>query len=101
MSLARPAAGAWNPNDVGLDSEGMIAAVTYHGRCRSRGPHAQTPLDDETAHSMFETGQIPFLMAGPWALDRIRASGVPYAITDLPRRRRPLPRRAGLPGQPA
>jgi hypothetical protein len=29
---------------------------------------------------MFETGQIPFLMTGPWALDRIRASGVPYAI---------------------
>ena len=36
--------------------------------------------DYETAHSLFETGQIPFLMAGPWALDRIRASGVPYAV---------------------
>jgi phosphoribosyl 1,2-cyclic phosphate phosphodiesterase len=31
-------------------------------------------FDYETAHSLFETGQIPFLMAGPWALDRIRAS---------------------------
>jgi hypothetical protein len=37
-------------------------------------------FDYETAHSLFETGQIPFLMAGPWALDRIRASGVPYAV---------------------
>jgi hypothetical protein len=37
-------------------------------------------FDYETAHSLFETGKIPFLMAGPWALDRIRASGVPYAI---------------------
>jgi hypothetical protein len=33
---------------------------------------------------LFETGQIPFLMAGPWALDRIRASGVPYAVTVFP-----------------
>jgi hypothetical protein len=33
---------------------------------------------------LFETGQIPFLMAGPWALDRIRASGVPYAVTTFP-----------------
>jgi hypothetical protein len=33
---------------------------------------------------LFETGQIPFIMAGPWALDRIRASGVPYAITSFP-----------------
>ena len=31
-------------------------------------------FDYETAHSLFETGKIPFLMAGPWALDRIRAS---------------------------
>jgi hypothetical protein len=37
-------------------------------------------FDYETAHSLFETGQIPFLLAGPWALDRIRASGVPYAV---------------------
>jgi hypothetical protein len=37
-------------------------------------------FDYETAHSLFETGQIPFLMAGPWALDRIRESGVPYAV---------------------
>ena len=41
-------------------------------------------FDYETAHSLFETGQIPFLMAGPWALDRIRASGVPYAVTVFP-----------------
>ncbi len=41
-------------------------------------------FDYETAHSLFETGQIPFLMAGPWALDRIRASGVPYAVTTFP-----------------
>jgi hypothetical protein len=25
---------------------------------------------------------MPFLMTGPWALDRIRASGVPYAVAD-------------------
>ena len=41
-------------------------------------------FDYETAHSLFETGRIPFLMAGPWALDRIRASGVPYAVTSFP-----------------
>ena len=40
--------------------------------------------DYDTAHQLFETGQIPFLMAGPWALDRIRASGVPYAVTVFP-----------------
>jgi arabinogalactan oligomer/maltooligosaccharide transport system substrate-binding protein len=71
--------GAWNPNDVGLDGEGMIAAVEWMTAAVEEGLMPET-TDYDTAHSMFETGQIPFLMAGPWALDRIRASGVPYAV---------------------
>jgi arabinogalactan oligomer/maltooligosaccharide transport system substrate-binding protein len=71
--------GAWNPDDIGLDGEGMIAAVTWMKGAVDAGLMPNT-TDYETAHSLFETGQIPFLMAGPWALDRIRASGVPYAV---------------------
>jgi arabinogalactan oligomer/maltooligosaccharide transport system substrate-binding protein len=71
--------GAWNPDDVGLDSEGEIAAVAWMTGAVDEGLMPET-FDYETAHSLFETGQIPFLMAGPWALDRIRASGVPYAV---------------------
>ncbi|OGO13311.1 MAG: hypothetical protein A2Y53_05555 [Chloroflexi bacterium RBG_16_47_49] len=75
--------GAWNPDDVGLDSPGMIAGVTYLTDAAKEGL-IPTTADYETAHSLFETGQVPFLMAGPWALDRIRASGVPYAVTTFP-----------------
>jgi arabinogalactan oligomer / maltooligosaccharide transport system substrate-binding protein len=75
--------GKWNPNDVGLDSEGMIAAVTYMTEAAEEGLMAER-FDYETAHSLFETGDIPFIMAGPWALDRIRASGVPYEVTTFP-----------------
>jgi maltose-binding protein MalE len=71
--------GAWNPSDVGIDSEGEIAAVTWMSEAVKEGLMPDT-FDYETAHSLFETGKIPFLMAGPWALDRIRASGVPYAV---------------------
>ena len=73
--------GAWNPNDVGLDSEGEIAAVAWMTAAAEEGLLVDT-FDYETAHALFETGEIPFLMAGPWALDRIRASGVPYAVAD-------------------
>jgi len=41
-------------------------------------------FDLETSYQLFETGKIAFLMTGPWALERIRASGVPYAITNFP-----------------
>lgn len=73
--------GAWNAEDVGLDSEGEIAAVEWMVTAVEEGLMPET-FDYETAHSLFETGQIPFLMAGPWALDRIRASGVPYAVAE-------------------
>jgi len=75
--------GNWNPDDVGLDSEGMIESVTWMKGAVDEGLMPNT-TDYETGHQLFETGQIPFLMAGPWALDRIRASGVPYAVTKFP-----------------
>lgn len=81
--FGKDANGAWNPNDVGLDGEGMIAGVDWLTKGAAEGL-IPTPADYETAHSLFETGKIPFLMAGPWALDRIRASGVPYAVTSFP-----------------
>jgi arabinogalactan oligomer / maltooligosaccharide transport system substrate-binding protein len=71
--------GAWNPQDIGLDSPGEIEAVQFMADAAKEGLMPET-FDYETAHSLFETGKIPFLMAGPWALDRIRASGVPYAV---------------------
>ncbi len=81
--FGKDAGGAWNPNDVGLDSAGMIAGVKYLADAAAAGLIPNT-ADYETAHSLFETGQVPFLMAGPWAIDRIRASGVPYKVTTFP-----------------
>jgi len=75
--------GTWNPNDIGLASDGEIAAMQF---LRDNIDSGLIPdsLDWDTAHTLFETGQTAFLMAGPWALDRIRASGVPYAVTSFP-----------------
>jgi maltose-binding protein MalE len=75
--------GAWNPSDVGLDSEGMIKAVEWMTAAADEGLMSDS-FDLETSYQLFETGKIPFLMTGPWALERIRASGVPYAITNFP-----------------
>jgi len=77
--FGKDANGAWNPQDVGIDSAGEIAAVAWM-RAAVEEDLMPNTFDYETAHSLFETGKIPFLMAGPWALDRIRASGVPYAV---------------------
>ena len=75
--------GNWNPNDVGIGGEGMIAAGELMAEWIELG-FMSTNTDWDTAHSLFETGEVPWLMAGPWALDRIRAAGVSYAIADFP-----------------
>ncbi|MCA9943207.1 MAG: extracellular solute-binding protein [Anaerolineales bacterium] len=73
----------YDPSDVGIDSPGMIAAGDFIQENVEAG-YISSSTDWDTAHLQFETGEVPFLMAGPWALDRLRESGVPYAITTFP-----------------
>lgn len=81
--FGRDAAGNWDPQDLGVDSEGMIAGVKFLADGVAAG---KFPSDWDWAnnHALFETAEVPFIMAGPWALDRIRESGVPYAVTNFP-----------------
>jgi maltose/maltodextrin transport system substrate-binding protein/arabinogalactan oligomer/maltooligosaccharide transport system substrate-binding protein len=81
--FGRDDAGNWNPEDLGIDSPGMIAAAQWMQDAVNAGLMSDS-TDWDTAHVLFETGEVPFLMAGPWALDRIRESGIPYAITNFP-----------------
>lgn len=75
--------GTWNAKDIGLGSQGEIDALSFL-RTNIEAGLIPDSYDWDTAHTLFETGQVAFLMAGPWALDRIRASGVPYAVTSFP-----------------
>jgi arabinogalactan oligomer / maltooligosaccharide transport system substrate-binding protein len=75
--------GAWNPDDVGLDSEGMIEAVTWMTEAAEEGLMS-TSFDIENARQLFETGKIPFIMDGPWDLERFRTAGVPFALAPFP-----------------
>jgi maltose-binding protein MalE len=75
-------AGGWNPADLGLDSAGMVAGVKF---LENLVELEKVPSDFDWAnnHALFETGEAPFIMAGPWALSRIRESGIPYAVADF------------------
>ncbi len=92
--FGRDDAGNYDPTDVGVDSEGMIAAGDWIAEQIAAGFMSDN-TDWDTSHVLFETGEIPFIMAGPWALDRIRESGIPYGITNFPDGGRPF---AGVQG---
>ena len=61
----------------------MNAAATWLEDNVANG-NLPTDWDWSNNHALFETGEVPFIMAGPWASDRIRESGVPFAVAKFP-----------------
>lgn len=75
--------GSYNAEDVGLGNDGSLKAAEFYSTMVKEG--LQPPgVDWELMHSMFESGQSAMTITGPWALDRIRNSGIPYAISNIP-----------------
>ena len=81
--FGRDESGSFTAEDLGLASDGMVAGLSYIGDLAADGLIPEN-VDWEAAHVLFEEGREPFLATGPWALNRIRESGVPYAITSFP-----------------
>jgi maltose-binding protein MalE len=75
--------GNWNPQELGLDSEGMIEGVKWVADNVANG-NLPADWDNSNNRALFETGRTPFIMDGPWSLNRFREAGVPYAITNFP-----------------
>ncbi len=73
----------YDPSDVGIDSPGSIAAAQWLDMMVKEG-HLKADIDWDTAHAMFENGDAAMIVTGPWALSRLRESGVPYAVAELP-----------------
>lgn len=81
--FGRDDVGAYNPEDVGLDSPGGIAyaqeldALVKEGLLRDG-------VDYGACISMMTEGRAAFWITGPWALNDFRTSGVNYAVAPIP-----------------
>lgn len=73
----------YDPQDVGIDSEGAIAALEWLDSMVEDG---LTPdgLDYDSMHALFESGEAAMMVTGPWAVERIEASGIPFEISEIP-----------------
>lgn len=81
--FGRDETGSYTPDDVGMGGEGMVAGAEW-ANALIRDGYASQNLDWEAAHVLFETGQAPFIITGPWAVDRFKSNEVPYAISVFP-----------------
>lgn len=75
--------GTYDACDVGLDSEGAIAYLTWIDTMVKEGM-LSADIDWETAHVLFETGKAACMISGPWALERFETAGVNYTIGGFP-----------------
>lgn len=75
--------GSYNPDDVGLDSEGGIAAMQEIDRL-VKADILNAAVDYGVAESLFHDGDLAMWITGPWALNGMRESGIPYAVAAIP-----------------
>ena len=81
--------GTFNPDDLGIDSPGGIAAAQFLSEQASAGLLSADVTYDVMIES-FGEGRAAFAITGPWAIgeaDRgFAATGVPYEVTAIPPR---------------
>lgn len=81
--FGRDEAGSFTTEDIGMNNEGMVAALTWIQGLIDTGAISEN-IDWEASHVQFETGRSPFILTGPWAINRFETAGVPYAISAFP-----------------
>jgi maltose/maltodextrin transport system substrate-binding protein/arabinogalactan oligomer/maltooligosaccharide transport system substrate-binding protein len=75
--------GDYDPSDVGVGSEGMIAFGEMALQYMQDGILSDN-TDNTTAKAMFLNGEVAFFMNGPWELNNLREAGTPYGIAAFP-----------------
>lgn len=81
--FGRDEAGNYLADDLGIDNKGSIAALAWFQGMVEAGLQP-TGVDYDVMHGLFEAGDAAMMITGPWALERIRQSGIPYAVTNIP-----------------
>ncbi len=81
--FGRDAAGNYNPEDIGLDSPGGIAAAKELESMIKAGL-LRADVNYEVMMTLFKEGKSAMFITGPWALTDVRASGVNYGVAKIP-----------------
>jgi arabinogalactan oligomer / maltooligosaccharide transport system substrate-binding protein len=73
----------YNPDDVGLDSEGALAAAEFWDQYIKEGLQP-AGVDGDTMMELFESGQSAMTITGPWYTQRVIDSGINFQICSIP-----------------
>lgn len=92
--FGKDAEGSFTPDDIGMTSDGMVSGLAWIESLVDEGLIPEN-VDWEASHVLFETGREPFILTGPWAINRFQDAGVNYAVAEFP-----AAEAGGTPGYP-
>jgi maltose-binding protein MalE len=75
--------GSLNPQDVGIDSPGGLAAGELWEKWTKEGLVSGS-VSQDIMKEMFSNGQAPFAITGPWNLTAFVDAGVNFAVEPVP-----------------
>ncbi|MDN3240719.1 sugar ABC transporter substrate-binding protein [Glycomyces tritici] len=75
--------GTLDPTDVGVDSEGGIAAFEKFAELGKDGV-LKTTIDATNTIPFFVEGKTAIMISGPWALTDVQTAGLNYEVTAIP-----------------
>lgn len=81
--FGRTADGNWNPQDVGLDDAGSIAAVNWYAQMIAEGLQPEGVAGD-TLNTWFDQGKVGMMISGPWDLPRLANAEINYEYSNIP-----------------
>jgi maltose-binding protein MalE len=73
--------GSYNPDDLGIDSEGSLAAANYFSELSEQGV-VNIDVTYDIMTESFGNGTAPFAITGPWALEAF--GDVNYVVEPIP-----------------
>lgn len=75
--------GSYNPNDLGLDNPGALAAAEEIDSMVKSGL-LRKDVTFEVMSTLFKSGKAAMMITGPWILTDLRSAKVNYGITKIP-----------------
>ncbi|HSQ16555.1 MAG TPA: extracellular solute-binding protein, partial [Anaerolineales bacterium] len=79
--------GSLNPQDLGMDNEGSLAAADWFAGLLDTQPF--TPGDENFTLDNFQLGRTAMIVTGSWSLPRLREMGVPFQVNSFPHEYQP------------
>lgn len=75
--------GDYDPNKVIVNSPGSIKGAEQLAKL-GKEKILTTNVDGSNSDALFDSGQYPYFITGPWAIDKAKKANIKYAISPLP-----------------